>query len=238
MRQIVLDTETTGLAVEQGHRIIEIGCIELLNRRHSGNHFHRFVKPEREIDQGAIDVHGITNEFLADKPTFAEVAQDLWEWVGGDELIIHNAAFDLGFLDAEFKRCNIGRPLAKACRITDTVKMARKLHPGQKASLDALCKRYAVDNSHREMHGALLDAQLLADVYLAMTGGQSALTLDAQQGTSAGGKRFSWSEHFGGERKPLPVLRADQKELAAHIDRLRVIAGKSDLIWSADLPDN
>lgn len=234
MRQIVLDTETTGLSVEQGHRIIEIGCVELLNRRHSGNHFHRFVNPDREIDQGAIDVHGITNEFLADKPSFADVAQDLWDWIGNDELIIHNAAFDIGFLDAEFARCKVGSPLEKVCSVIDTVKMARKLHPGQKASLDALCKRYAVDNSRRELHGALLDAELLADVYLAMTGGQSDLSLDAAQARDAGGKIFSWSRQLGVEQKPLSVLRATDEELQAHRARLDAIAKKSTLIWSQD----
>ncbi|MGH8516446.1 MAG: DNA polymerase III subunit epsilon, partial [Panacagrimonas sp.] len=175
MRQLVLDTETTGLSVELGHRIIEVGVIELVNRRPTGNHFHRYVNPGREVEAGAVSVHGITNEFLADKPRFAEVAKDLWEWLAGDELIIHNAPFDVGFLDLEFRLCSVGRPLMEACAVTDTVLMARKLHPGQKASLDALCRRYEVDNSHREYHGALLDARLLADVYLAMTGGQSML---------------------------------------------------------------
>lgn len=236
MRQIVLDTETTGLSVDQGHRIIEIGCIEVVNRRPSGNHFQRFVNPQRDIEQGAIDVHGITNEFLADKPQFSEVAQDLWEWIAGDELIIHNAAFDVGFLDAEFARCNIGTALAEVCTITDTVKMARKLHPGQKASLDALCRRYAVDNSHRELHGALLDAQLLADVYLAMTGGQSALTLDAAAGRESGGKIFSWASALQTETTPLRVLRATDEERRAHADRLQAIARNGQLLWQGELP--
>jgi DNA polymerase III subunit epsilon len=236
MRQLVLDTETTGLSVELGHRIIEIGVIELVNRRPTGNHFHRYVNPEREVEAGAVSVHGITNEFLADKPRFAEIAHDLWEWIGGDELIIHNAPFDVGFLDLEFRRCGIGRPLAEMCAVTDTVQMARKLHPGQKASLDALCKRYEVDNSHREYHGALLDARLLADVYLAMTGGQSMLSLDSQA-RGVDGARLSWDQRLGVRDEPLIVLRPDQAERAAHLERLTAIAKKSSLVWVGELPE-
>ena len=237
MRQLVLDTETTGLSVELGHRIIEIGVIELVNRRPTGNHFHRYVNPGREVEAGAISVHGITNEFLADKPRFADVAGDLWEWLAGDELIIHNAPFDVGFLDLEFRLCGIGRPLSQACLVTDTVLMARKLHPGQKASLDALCKRYEVDNSHREYHGALLDARLLADVYLAMTGGQSMLTLDAAQARNADGARLSWAQRLGVRDQVLIVLRADDAERAAHLERLKAIAKKGKLVWTGDLQD-
>lgn len=236
MRQLVLDTETTGLSVEQGHRIIEIGVIELVNRRPTGTHFHRYVNPDREVDAGAVNVHGITNEFLADKPNFAQVAQDLWNWLAGDELIIHNAPFDIGFLDAEFRLCGIGRPLAEACAVTDTVQMARRLHPGQKASLDALCRRYEVDNSNRELHGALLDARLLADVYLAMTGGQSMLTLDAAQARSADGVRVSWAQRLGLAEQALVVVRPDETELAAHVARLKYIAGKGKLVWTDELP--
>lgn len=236
MRQLVLDTETTGLAVEQGHRIIEIGCVELVNRRPTGNTFHRYVNPDRPVDEGAVRVHGITDAFLADKPRFAEVAHDLWDWFCGDELIIHNAPFDVGFLDSEFGRTGIGRPLAQACAITDTVTMARKLHPGQRASLDALCRRYNVDNSNRELHGALLDARLLADVYLAMTGGQSALLLDA--GNAAGGsvQAFSWSQRLGSADRPMRVIQPTEAELAAHRDRLDAIAKKGKLIWTQELP--
>ncbi|QXP84708.1 DNA polymerase III subunit epsilon [Methylococcus sp. ANG] len=186
MRQIVLDTETTGLDPKAGHRIIEIGCVELLNRRITQNRFHVYINPEREIDAGAIEVHGLTNEFLASKPVFRSIADDFLNFIGGAELIIHNAAFDVGFLDHELALLgeNRGR-IADYCGVCDTLAMARKNHPGQRNSLDALCKRYNVDNSRRELHGALLDAEILADVYLAMTGGQIAMLLEAD-GESGG----------------------------------------------------
>ncbi len=236
MRQLVLDTETTGLSVDLGHRIIEVGVIELVNRRPTGNHFHRYVNPGREVEAGAVNVHGITNEFLADKPSFSQVAKDLWDWLAGDELIIHNAPFDVGFLDLEFRLSGVGRPLGQICAITDTVQMARKLHPGQKASLDALCRRYEVDNSNREYHGALLDARLLADVYLAMTGGQSMLTLDSTQVRSADGARVSWAQRLGVKEQVQLVLFADEDERAAHLERLKSIAKKTKLVWSEELP--
>jgi len=236
MRQLVLDTETTGLSVDLGHRIIEVGVIELVNRRPTGNHFHRYVNPGREVEAGAVNVHGITNEFLADKPSFSQVAKDLWDWLAGDELIIHNAPFDVGFLDLEFRLSGVGQPLGQICAITDTVQMARKLHPGQKASLDALCRRYEVDNSNREYHGALLDARLLADVYLAMTGGQSMLTLDSTQVRSADGARVSWAQRLGVKEQVQLVLFADEDERAAHLERLKSIAKKTKLVWSEELP--
>lgn len=180
MRQIVLDTETTGLEPEQGHRIIEIGAVELVNRRATGQTFHRYLNPDRDSDEGALSVHGLTREFLKDQPRFAEVVADFEAFIGSAELVIHNAPFDLGFLDAEFARLADGverAPLASRVRVLDTLALARQLHPGQRNGLDALCKRYAVDNSARELHGALLDAKLLSEVYLAMTGGQGALTL-------------------------------------------------------------
>jgi DNA polymerase-3 subunit epsilon len=180
MRQVVLDTETTGLSVEEGHRLIEVGCIELVDRRLTGRSFHHYLNPEREIDAGAIEVHGITLEKLSHAPRFAEVAAELLAFLAGDELVIHNAAFDLGFLNAEFARCGLGHePLERRCAVIDTLHLARQRHPGQRNSLDALCKRYQIDNSQRQLHGALLDAQILAEVYLAMTGGQVALTLDS-----------------------------------------------------------
>ena len=183
MRQIVLDTETTGLNVDEGHRIIEIGCVELLNRRATGRHFHRYLNPERAIEDGALAVHGITRERLAQEPKFAEIAQELLDFIRDSELIIHNAAFDIAFLEREFARLPAAAPLLlrQICRIVDTLALARERHPGQRNSLDALCKRYAVDNSNRQLHGALLDARILADVYLAMTGGQSLLALDESQ---------------------------------------------------------
>jgi len=180
MRQIVFDTETTGLEHSAGHRLIEVGCVEIVNRRLTGRKFHRYLNPEREIDAGALAVHGIELAQLRNAPKFAEIAEELVEFISGAELIIHNAPFDVGFVDAEFARLP-GEPrrLASLCRVLDTLALARKLHPGQRNSLDALCKRYSVDNSKRDLHGALLDAGILVDVYLAMTGGQSALALDA-----------------------------------------------------------
>ena len=238
LRQIVLDTETTGLEVTQGHRVIEVGCVELLNRRLSGNNFWKYINPERLSDPGAVAVHGIKDDFLADKPKFAEIAQDLWNFLEGAELVIHNSAFDVGFLDAEFERVGIGRKLSEACSIVDTVSMARRMHPGQKANLDALCKRYGIDNSNRSVHGALLDAGLLAEVYLAMTGGQSALSLDshATAGVASG---FRFAELLGVTgREPLPVVEADEAELAAHVERLKVIRKKAGkLLWAGELPD-
>jgi DNA polymerase III subunit epsilon len=234
MRQIVLDTETTGLEVDHGHRVIEIGCIELRNRRPTGNDFHRYLHPEdKEIDPGAVEVHGITMSFLADKPRFRELAQTLWDYLAGAELIIHNAPFDVGFLDREFARAGISQKLFEVCTITDTVAMARKRHPGQRVNLDALCKRYEIDNSHRELHGALLDARLLADVYLAMTGGQSRLGLDDMAGASARRSRFV--ELLAAGDAPLPVLRADADELSLHRARLQKMATKGKCLWVSDL---
>src|SRR5262245_48625341 len=179
MRQIIVDTETTGLEPEQGHRVIEIGCVEVINRRPTGRTFHRYLRPDREVDPGAIQVHGITNEFLRDQPRFEEVAEELLLFIADAELVIHNAPFDVAFLDAELKRLSgPTRRIGELCKVLDTLALARKQHPGQRNSLDALCKRYNVDNSNREFHGALLDARILLDVYLAMTGGQGALTLD------------------------------------------------------------
>ena len=193
MRQIILDTETTGLEPEQGHRIIEIGCVEQIERRLTGNNFHQYLQPDREIDAAAVEVHGITNEFLADKPRFEDIVDDFIQYVDGAELIIHNAPFDVGFMDHEFAL--LGRKkwgqVSDHCGVLDTLAMARKLHPGQKNNLDALCRRYSIDNTHRELHGALLDAEILADVYLAMTGGQAALSLgghDENHGTAEAGQ--------------------------------------------------
>lgn len=228
-RQIVLDTETTGLEVSLGHRVIEIGCLELKNRRPSGNNFWHYVNPEREIDAGAQKVHGISNDFLKAKPKFAEIAKELWDYLAGAELLIHNAPFDLGFLNAEFARTGVTQKLEEVCTVTDTVLMARKLNPGQKASLDALCKRYNVDNSSRDLHGALLDARLLADVYLAMTGGQSSLGLSS--GDGGGSRRSRFADLVGAADQPLPVVQPDAAELAAHRAKLKKLAEKGKCIW-------
>jgi DNA polymerase-3 subunit epsilon len=217
MRQIILDTETTGLEPEQGHRIIEIGCVELMNRRKTGRTFHRYLRPDREVDRGAIQVHGLTNEFLAQQPRFADVVEDLIEFITGAELIIHNAAFDLAFLDAELKR--LPGPLRQVrtlcASVIDTLPLARQMHPGQRNSLDALCKRYGIDNSHRELHGALLDAQILIDVYLAMTGGQTALIL-GETTESGGDVVFEPVAAITRPRGLLRVVRASEEELVAH----------------------
>ena len=227
MRQVVLDTETTGLEPEQGHRIIEIGCVELVNRRLSGRHFHQYVRPERAIDAAAFAVHGISDEALADKPRFAEIAEEFLAFVAGAELIIHNAPFDVGFINYELKRMgDSSAKLESHCCVLDTLALARELHPGQRNSLDALCKRYEVDNSGRELHGALLDAEILAEVYLAMTGGQATLDL----GVAAPTPVVS-AAHAGGaraERTRLRVVRADSAELEAHRQRLRAIDAASD----------
>ena len=225
MRQIVLDTETTGLEPEQGHRIIEIGCVELVNRRLNGRHFHQYVRPDRLIDPAAFAVHGISDAALEDKPRFSDVAEAFLSFVDGAELIIHNAPFDVGFLNHELARLGADQPpIESCCSVLDTLALARELHPGQRNNLDALCKRYAVDNSGRELHGALLDAEILAEVYLAMTGGQESLDLSAvapaKQGDAPSGERAA--------RGRLRVIRACDEEFEAHRERLRAIDEASD----------
>ncbi|MFQ5470987.1 MAG: DNA polymerase III subunit epsilon [Gammaproteobacteria bacterium] len=233
MRQIVLDTETTGLEPAQGHRIIEVGCVELVNRRLTGKHYHQYLQPDREIDDGAIEVHGITNEFLADKPCFSDVVEEFLAFVKGDELIIHNAPFDVGFINNELKLLNRGLgKIDDVCSILDTLRLARKQHPGQRNSLDALCKRYDIDNSQRTLHGALLDAEILADVYLAMTGGQSALSLDGFSGQT--GDQDSHSiKRLSPDRPALTVLRATEEEISRHERYLEMIKAKSgdNCLW-------
>jgi len=220
-RKVVLDTETTGLEVESGHRVIEIGCIELIDRRPSGREFHRYLNPERIIDAGAVAVHGITDDFLRDKPRFAEIAEELVAFIAGAELLIHNAAFDIAFLDSELQRAGgtLGR-VADHATVVDTLALARQKYPGQKNTLDALCKRLGVDNSHREVHGALLDAHLLADVWVAMTMGQGALALGLETaGVQAEGVRIAvWDASI----RPR-VLRATEADTAAHAARLAAI---------------
>jgi DNA polymerase-3 subunit epsilon len=237
MRQIVLDTETTGLEPELGHRIIEIGCVEILNRRPTGRTFHHYLNPDRDIDKGALEVHGITLEQLQGKPRFADVAEELMAFISGAELVIHNAAFDVAFLDHELRllaqrvAAFAGRTVNSVCRVLDSLALARQMHPGQRNNLDALCKRYSIDNSHRELHGALLDARILADVYLAMTGGQVGLALGPEPAANA--------ESAGHVRAlvrpavPLIVVRASSEELKLHEAMLAVIAkaSKGKCLW-------
>lgn len=231
MRQIVLDTETTGLDPQQGHRVIEIGCIELVGRRVTGQRFHCYLNPQREIDSGAIDVHGLTNEFLADKPLFGDIVDELLAFIRDSQLVIHNASFDVGFLNAELGRLGGSRGLVTdACTVLDTLALARQRHPGQRNSLDALCKRYGIDNAHRTLHGALLDAEILADVYLAMTGGQVDLGLGgdgAQRGAAQQAIR-----RLASDRPALPVIAASAEELARHEQRLVALdGGAGRCVW-------
>ena len=219
-RQIVLDTETTGLDPKTGHRIIEIGCVEMRERRLTGNNLHLYLQPDREIDPGAMAVHGITNEFLIDKPRFAEISAQLRDYLVGAELIIHNADFDVGFLEHEFRLCDEPLVLSEVCRVTDSLAMARKQFPGQRNSLDALCKRLGVNNAHRTLHGALLDSEILADVYLVMTGGQTALSLD--QEVSKGGVKVDLAASL--DVSQLRVVAPSGEEMAAHeqwLEKLR-----------------
>jgi DNA polymerase III subunit epsilon len=235
MRQIVLDTETTGLEVERGHRIIEIGCVELLNRRPTGRHFHRYLNPEREIDEAAQAVHGLTRARLEQEPKFAHIASALLEFIEGSELIIHNAVFDIAFLEREFALLGLATPVLvrDLCQVLDTLVLARERHPGQRNSLDALCKRYSIDNSHRELHGALLDARILADVYLAMTGGQSVLALDESRERTAA--RTSTAVVTQRPSEPLVVRRATAEECAAHAELRALLARSSGgaCIWNS-----
>ncbi len=232
MRQIVLDTETTGLEPKQGHRIIEIGCVEIVNRRKTDRHFHQYLNPDREIDDGAFNVHGIGNEFLADKPHFADIAQEFIDFIRDSELIIHNAPFDVGFLNAELKK--LGRKWGKTedyCTVVDTLMMAREKHPGQKNNLDALCKRYEIDNSERDLHGALLDAQILLDVYLVMTGGQETLSFDSLHEQQAAEQ--TQARKVDVNRKPLRVIEATAEELVEHekyLERIKEESG-GKCVW-------
>jgi DNA polymerase-3 subunit epsilon len=220
-RQIVLDTETTGLEPSQGHRIIEIGCVELINRRLTGNNYHQYLQPDREIDEGALQVHGISNEFLKDKPRFGDVVDDLMSYLKGAELVIHNAPFDVGFLNHELKLDDNARGvIADHCTVTDTLVMARKMHPGQKNNLDALCKRYDVNNTQRDLHGALLDAEILSEVYLRMTGGQVGLALDSEQ-TAEKEDGLARPARISPDRAPLRVVSASRDELSAHAEFLK-----------------
>ncbi|MEJ2088759.1 MAG: DNA polymerase III subunit epsilon [Gammaproteobacteria bacterium] len=233
MRQVVLDTETTGLETARGHRIIEIGGVELIDRRFTGRQLHKYINPERDIDDGAFEVHGLSAEFLADKPRFAELAEEILEFLEGAELIIHNAPFDVSFLDYELSLLNAPRRrISQMCQVTDSLALARHKHPGQKNSLDALCRRYEVDNSARTLHGALLDAEILADVYLLMTGGQTALfSLDGDDEPLAA--TDEQSIEIAADRPPLAIIRASEAEVAAHEAWLDVLdaESKSGSVW-------
>lgn len=235
MRQIVLDTETTGLDPSQGHKVIEIGCVELVNRKLTGNHYHQYIQPNRDIDEGAMAVHGITQEFLADKPPFAAIAHEFLAFIGNAELIIHNAPFDVGFLDSELQAIDqsLGT-IGDRCKVLDSLVYARKKHPGQKNSLDALCKRYMVDNSQRDLHGALLDSEILADVYLMMTGGQTNLALSTSlsggEGSDDGEERII---RLDSNRPRIRVVKATEEELEAHRNKLDVVdkASGGNCLW-------
>jgi DNA polymerase III subunit epsilon len=232
-RIVVLDTETTGLNPQEGHRIIEIGCVELVNRRLTGNRFHVYVNPGREIDQGAIEVHGITNEFLEDKQRFQDIATDFIAFIKGAELVIHNAPFDVGFINHEFALLDKqASTVEQLCTVFDTLTFARQKHPGQRNSLDALCRRYSIDNSHRELHGALLDAEILADVFLLMTGGQASLLDDGESVGSQSANNAKKPRLVAENRPLLNVVYCDGQELAEHQQRLDSIKKANGLcIW-------
>jgi len=233
MRQIFLDTETTGLETRLGHRIIELACVEMVNRRLTRRHLHYYVNPDRDIDEGALAVHGISREFLADKPRFGEVANEFLDFIRGAELVIHNAAFDVGFLDHELGMLGLAPTETVCANVRDTLRMARELHPGKKNNLDALCDRYGIDNSHRTLHGALLDAEILADVYLAMTRGQESLIIDLDPTPAAAVEIAD-----AGTRKPTVVLRASDAELAEHTRVLTAIQkeSKGKCLWLPSEP--
>lgn len=223
MRQIILDTETTGLEPRQGHRIIEVGCVEVINRRLTGNNFHYYLNPQRDIDEGAVAVHGLTREFLSDKPLYEDIAEELFKYLQGAEVVIHNAAFDVGFINHEYRLMGSEHAnMASWCEIIDSLHMARKMFPGQRNSLDALCKRYEIDNSQRQLHGALLDAEILADVYMMMTGGQNSLFDDENNG------QFDHTPKLLDTNRPrLSVIKASGEELEQHFERLAFLTKES-----------
>ncbi|NVD07297.1 DNA polymerase III subunit epsilon [Vibrio sp. JPW-9-11-11] len=233
-RIVVLDTETTGMNREggphyQGHRIIEIGAVEIINRKLTGRHFHVYIKPDREIQPDAVEVHGITDEFLVDKPDYRDVHSEFIEFIKGAELVAHNAPFDVGFMDHEFAKldASIGKTV-DYCKVTDTLAMAKKIFPGKRNNLDILCDRYGIDNSHRTLHGALLDAEILADVYLLMTGGQTSLQFNAGSANDGGGEEI---KRVASGRKALKVLHASADELEAHQNRLDIVEKSGSCLW-------
>jgi len=229
MRQVILDTETTGLEPKQGHRIIEVGCVELINRRLTGNNFHYYLNPQREIDEGAVEVHGLTSEFLADKPLYEDIASELYDYLKGAEVVIHNAAFDVGFINHEYRLMGFDQPdMRDWCEVSDSLLMARKKFPGQRNSLDALCKRFDIDNSQRQLHGALLDAEILADVYLMLTGGQHSLFAEEAEVDVTLEKK-----PFDENRPRLAVVKATSAEIEQHLARIEAIKKASGgvCIW-------
>ncbi len=230
-RLVILDTETTGLSVDKGHRVVEIGCLELIERRPSGRSFQRYLNPQRAMDAGASEVTGLTDEFLADKPLFAEVVDGFIEFVRGAEVVIHNAAFDVGFIDGELARLGRSERLREIATVTDSLEMARERYPGQRNSLDALCRRLGVENAHRTLHGALLDAELLAEVYLAMTSGQSALAFAEPVKRRDEASRSGHASLESSPDRPLRVLRADAEERASHAARLIALAKGGRCLW-------
>lgn len=233
MRQIILDTETTGLQTEDGHRIIEIGCIELINRKITGQRYHQYINPQRTIDDGALAVHGITNQYLANKPVFSEIVSEFMEFIKDAELIIHNAPFDLGFINYELKLTGQKWSFVNEenYRIIDTLVLARQMHAGQRNSLDALCKRYSIDNSQRELHGAILDAHILAQVYLAMTGGQGSLFDELQSHEVAHHETAEQRLSIAAKKMNLRVLKANADELSQHESHLEKMRAKGKCIW-------
>lgn len=227
MRQIVLDTETTGISHEQGHRVIEIGCVELIDRKLTGNHYHVYLNPQREVDEGAFRVHGISTEFLHDKPLFEDVVAEFLDFVGGSELIIHNAVFDMGFLNSELGYVKWKKKLHDYCSVFDTLVFAREKHPGQRNSLDALCKRYSIDNSNRQLHGALLDAEILAYVYLAMTGGQTHIAFEGEPLMNQ--QKIEAQDIAPLNIKDPVIIKADDQELIAHQNFIEFLIKKSQV---------
>jgi DNA polymerase-3 subunit epsilon len=236
VRQIVLDTETTGLEASAGHRIIEIGCIEIVDRKVTSRRYHQYINPDREIDPGAVEVHGLTTAFLASKPSFAEIVDGFIDFIRDSELVIHNAPFDVGFIDAELAQLDgQWEKTSQYCKVFDSLTLARDLHPGQRNSLDALCRRYEVDNAHRDLHGALLDAELLADVYLLMTGGQVDLRLSAESEAGTNQVSSLQTPVQMTERAPLSVIAPSDEEMAKHEKLLELIDGQASdgCLWLA-----
>jgi DNA polymerase-3 subunit epsilon len=231
IRQIVLDTETTGLNPRTGDRVIEIGCVELINRKLTGNNFHAYINPERDSDPRALEIHGLTTEFLSDKPRFAEIAESLAQYVQGAEVIIHNASFDLGFLDAEYEKMKLPSFTSLVNNVIDTLIRAKEMHPGKRNSLDALCDRYGISNAHRQLHGALLDAELLADVYLAMSRGQNSFVIDVEE-TSSQSQQSDSSQ--GPLLATVLVKIADDQELLAHQQLLAGLAKSGKCVWTTE----